>query len=40
VIEHHKNFSNVSSLITNSLSISNGRYRASRMGANFEVFAF
>jgi hypothetical protein len=40
VIEHHKNFSNASSLITNSLSILNGKYRASRMGANFGAFAF
>jgi len=27
-------------LITSSLLILNGKYRASRMGANFEVFAF
>jgi hypothetical protein len=40
VIEHHKNFRNTSSLITNSLSILNGKYRASRMGANFGAFAF
>jgi len=40
VIAHHKNFSNASSLITNSLLTSNGKYRASRMGANIGAFAF
>jgi len=39
VIEHHKN-SLAFSLITSSLSILNGKYRASRMGANWEAFAF
>ena len=33
-IEHYKNFAPAFSLITSSLSILNGRYRASRMGAN------
>ena len=39
-IEHYKNFALAFSLITNFLSILNGNYRASRMGANFGAFAF
>ncbi len=39
-IEQYQNFAPAFSLITSFIPILNSKYRASRMGANFEAFVF